>query len=208
MGTHPIFESDFDCLTESMSNLLEVAAKNPFNKPVIADAAPSCEFGSTEYYAKCMIGGALSCGLTHTAVVPLDLVRFDRVLCEVHDWWSTFVWVDSSRRRPARSRQVPNAGRRRQVPKSGQGHEGHHRRRGRARIGPRLGADADWLLDAGHLQVWLLRDFQEHVRRHDGRGERLSLQNATVLDRFRLRRVLCRHRSLPNGSCQGSNPNF
>jgi len=75
MGTHPIFESDFDCLTESMSNLLEVAAKNPFNKPVIADAAPSCEFGSTEYYAKCMIGGALSCGLTHTAVVPLDLVK-------------------------------------------------------------------------------------------------------------------------------------
>merc|ERR1712233_165591 len=61
--------------TESMSNLLEVAAKNPFNKPVIADAAPSCEFGSTEYYAKCMIGGALSCGLTHTAVVPLDLVK-------------------------------------------------------------------------------------------------------------------------------------
>merc|ERR1712226_470731 len=75
MGTHPIFESDFDCLTESMSNLLEVAAKNPFNKPVIADAAPSCESGSTEYYAKCMIGGALSCGLTHTAVVPLDLVK-------------------------------------------------------------------------------------------------------------------------------------
>merc|ERR1712142_1371363 len=75
MGTHPIFESDFDCLTESMSNLLEVAAKNPFNKPVIADAAPSCEFGSTEYYAKCMVGGALSCGLTHTAVVPLDLVK-------------------------------------------------------------------------------------------------------------------------------------
>ena len=35
----------------------------------------SCEFGSTEYYLKCMIGGALSCGLTHTAVVPLDLVK-------------------------------------------------------------------------------------------------------------------------------------
>ena len=35
----------------------------------------SCEFGSTEYYGKCMIGGALSCGLTHTAVVPLDLVK-------------------------------------------------------------------------------------------------------------------------------------
>jgi len=58
-----------------MTSLLEVAAKNPFNKPVVADAGTSCEFGSTEYYAKCMIGGALSCGLTHTAVVPLDLVK-------------------------------------------------------------------------------------------------------------------------------------
>jgi len=27
------------------------------------------------YYAKCMIGGILSCGLTHTAVVPLDVVK-------------------------------------------------------------------------------------------------------------------------------------
>jgi len=27
------------------------------------------------YYAKCMLGGVLSCGLTHTAVVPLDVVK-------------------------------------------------------------------------------------------------------------------------------------
>jgi len=27
------------------------------------------------YYAKCMVGGILSCGLTHTAVVPLDIVK-------------------------------------------------------------------------------------------------------------------------------------
>merc|ERR1712149_61472 len=73
MGTHPIFESDFDCLTEM--SLFDIAKQNPFGKPVISDAAPSCEFGSTEYYLKCMIGGALSCGLTHTAVVPLDLVK-------------------------------------------------------------------------------------------------------------------------------------
>jgi solute carrier family 25 phosphate transporter 3 len=32
-------------------------------------------FGSMDYYAKCALGGALSCGLTHTAVVPLDLVK-------------------------------------------------------------------------------------------------------------------------------------
>lgn len=35
----------------------------------------SCEFGSSKYYALCGIGGMLSCGLTHTFVVPLDLVK-------------------------------------------------------------------------------------------------------------------------------------
>ena len=33
------------------------------------------EFGSPKYYALCGIGGVLSCGLTHTAVTPLDLVK-------------------------------------------------------------------------------------------------------------------------------------
>jgi len=35
----------------------------------------SCEFGSAKFYALCAVGGALSCGLTHTAVTPLDLVK-------------------------------------------------------------------------------------------------------------------------------------
>ena len=35
----------------------------------------SCEYGSAKYYAICGFGGILSCGLTHTAVVPLDLVK-------------------------------------------------------------------------------------------------------------------------------------
>jgi len=30
------------------------------------------------YYGKCMIGGALACGLTHTLIVPLDLVKCRR----------------------------------------------------------------------------------------------------------------------------------
>ncbi|RUS82135.1 hypothetical protein EGW08_010109, partial [Elysia chlorotica] len=45
----------------------------------IAAAAPkeeySCEFGSKKFYALCGFGGLLSCGLTHTAVVPLDMVK-------------------------------------------------------------------------------------------------------------------------------------
>ncbi|CAK8677539.1 unnamed protein product [Clavelina lepadiformis] len=35
----------------------------------------SCEFGSAKYYALCGFGGILSCGITHTAVVPFDLVK-------------------------------------------------------------------------------------------------------------------------------------
>lgn len=29
----------------------------------------------TDYYAKCMLGGVLSCGLTHTAICPLDIIK-------------------------------------------------------------------------------------------------------------------------------------
>lgn len=41
----------------------------------------SCEFGSSKYYALCGFGGILSCGLTHTAVVPLDLVKCRLQVC-------------------------------------------------------------------------------------------------------------------------------
>ena len=27
------------------------------------------------YYFKCMIGGAMACGLTHAGITPLDLVK-------------------------------------------------------------------------------------------------------------------------------------
>jgi len=35
----------------------------------------SCEAGTPTFYGLCAFGGLLSCGLTHTAVVPLDLVK-------------------------------------------------------------------------------------------------------------------------------------
>merc|ERR1711963_1180577 len=40
-----------------------------------ADEELSCEFGSNKYFALCAFGGVLSCGITHTAVTPLDLVK-------------------------------------------------------------------------------------------------------------------------------------
>lgn len=33
---------------------------------------------TTEYYTACTIGGILSCGITHAAVTPLDLVKCRR----------------------------------------------------------------------------------------------------------------------------------
>jgi len=35
----------------------------------------SCEVGTAKFYGLCALGGMVSCGVTHTAVVPLDLVK-------------------------------------------------------------------------------------------------------------------------------------
>lgn len=35
----------------------------------------SCAHGSMKYFALCGLGGIISCGTTHTALVPLDLVK-------------------------------------------------------------------------------------------------------------------------------------
>jgi len=46
-------------------------------RKIVAAAAEgdSCEFGSGKFFALCGLGGILSCGITHTLVVPLDLVK-------------------------------------------------------------------------------------------------------------------------------------
>ncbi|CAF0932830.1 unnamed protein product [Brachionus calyciflorus] len=74
-----------------MSNVIDIAKANVFSSPFVSSqknderkfafAAVAGEeearvkYGSAEFYALCAVGGALSCGLTHTAVVPLDLVK-------------------------------------------------------------------------------------------------------------------------------------
>jgi hypothetical protein len=45
----------------------------------------SCEYSTagekrkvihdTAYYLKCMLGGVLACGITHTAIAPLDIAK-------------------------------------------------------------------------------------------------------------------------------------
>ncbi|KAG8223218.1 hypothetical protein J437_LFUL003569 [Ladona fulva] len=74
------FKSPFQVASCDAPSTLE---KQPVpGKSVMAAAAnggnfsgDSCEFGSTKYFMLCGFGGILSCGLTHTAVVPLDLVK-------------------------------------------------------------------------------------------------------------------------------------
>lgn len=41
----------------------------------VVAASATTDVHDASYYAKCMMGGVLSCGLTHTFVVPLDLVK-------------------------------------------------------------------------------------------------------------------------------------
>merc|ERR1712121_80690 len=78
-------------------SLLETAKSSPFASPfqakceglqinehrqiqaAAAAEGDSCEFGSAKYFALCGFGGVLSCGITHTAVTPLDLVK-----CRLH----------------------------------------------------------------------------------------------------------------------------
>lgn len=77
------------------SALLDAARNSPFKVPlsraqceasekslvpssdrtIQAAATKEVEFGSNEFFGLCALGGILSCGLTHTAVVPLDLVK-------------------------------------------------------------------------------------------------------------------------------------
>merc|ERR1712107_971381 len=60
------------------SHSQETMAQVPSARQIVAGAADegdSCEFGSTKYFALCAFGGVLSCGITHTAVTPLDLVK-------------------------------------------------------------------------------------------------------------------------------------
>ncbi len=63
------------------------------SKRMLAAAAASdnnysCEFGSTKYFALCGFGGILSCGITHTMVTPLDLVK-----CRLQVLYKRYIFV-------------------------------------------------------------------------------------------------------------------
>ena len=64
---------------DSKQNLSD-AATQEFNKASqkAQEKTGKIELYSPKYYAACTIGGLLACGLTHTAVTPLDLVKCRR----------------------------------------------------------------------------------------------------------------------------------
>ena len=42
----------------------------------------------TNYYAKCMLGGALACGFTHAGITPLDVAK-----CNMQVWVFVFFFA-------------------------------------------------------------------------------------------------------------------
>jgi len=65
-----------------VGELAESAKSNPFSSPIRTascggpiDPNAAVQFGTGKYYMLCGLGGILSCGITHTAIVPLDLVK-------------------------------------------------------------------------------------------------------------------------------------
>ena len=65
---------------KSKAGQLSAEAQKEFAKASeIAQAkAGTIELYSPKYYAACTLGGLLACGVTHTAVTPLDLVKCRR----------------------------------------------------------------------------------------------------------------------------------
>lgn len=57
--------------------------KSPFWKYclTLSSEGDSCEFGSRKYLLLCGFGGIISCGTTHAALVPLDLVKCRMQVC-------------------------------------------------------------------------------------------------------------------------------
>lgn len=69
-----VFNSFFTTASCSASEMKSVKGPRNALMPAVSENY-SCEFGSSKYYALCGLGGIVSCGLTHTLVVPLDLVK-------------------------------------------------------------------------------------------------------------------------------------
>jgi len=62
-------------LPSSSSSSSSLAVQGGAKSPVILSPKEKIRMFSPAYYAACSAGGVFSCGLTHMAVTPLDLVK-------------------------------------------------------------------------------------------------------------------------------------
>jgi len=69
-----VFSNPFRAECEGVTPLIENESVRCIDAASV-ETGDSCELGSAKYYALCGFGGVLSCGITHTAVTPLDLVK-------------------------------------------------------------------------------------------------------------------------------------
>ena len=102
------------------------------------------------YYSKCMLGGALACGLTHAGITPLDVAKCNM---QVMQFYPLLV-LDSSTSLPGRPCEI-------------QGTWFHYQnsRRGRGcqRYLERVWAHFGWLQPPRNVQVWSLRSLQGYI---------------------------------------------
>lgn len=60
---------------QGQNELTQALVRNRHIAAASVSSGDSCEFGSNKYFMLCGLGGILSCGITHTMVTPLDLVK-------------------------------------------------------------------------------------------------------------------------------------
>ncbi|CAK9824420.1 Phosphate carrier protein, mitochondrial [Anthophora retusa] len=60
---------------QGQNELTQALVRNRHIAAASVASGDSCEFGSNKYFMLCGLGGILSCGITHTMVTPLDLVK-------------------------------------------------------------------------------------------------------------------------------------
>ncbi|KAI5604402.1 hypothetical protein POPTR_001G322300v4 [Populus trichocarpa] len=70
-----LLHSDQPSLSPSLTPAMGRKSSGGFVIPAPSEPGKRIEMYSPAFYAACTVGGILSCGLTHTTVTPLDLVK-------------------------------------------------------------------------------------------------------------------------------------
>lgn len=63
------------CTSSEKTSVLRSLVLKMKKNDLLSAAPGEVPYGSLQFFALCGFGGILSCGSTHTAIVPLDLVK-------------------------------------------------------------------------------------------------------------------------------------